>query len=492
MALLPIQQNQSTYPITFGPIILSSDHISSATGKTVTVVISKNGGAFASPSGAVSEVGNGIYQIAANATDSNTLGTLQVYVTATGCDPYNDSGQVVAYNPYASTNLGLSALPSANPTALNGLPTVGTGGGQIKPDGFGNVYIGGFLQTAITGTASQIAASFSTFWNVATGRATAASYNQGADNNVILSNGTYGNAALQTIVSACQTILNKFGFDSNNNVNSSLAAILGTALTETTGYLAAAFKKFFNIAVPTLTTGDINQTGDSYAVVNNGTYGNAALQTAIANITNFTSLAVMYGPTTMVRPETSTETYLFTMVVKNETGALVALDASPTITIKNTAGTDRSANLGAITNPQTGVYQVIYTCTYTDANEDLQMIASGAVATAPRIAFANSVVADAESNSALATILAQVNKMTFTVPNRIDATTTLDVAVADVTSDASARATGVSMIRALFNRFFNQVTQTATTQIVTNDAGSTVSTMATSDNGTTATKGKSS
>ena len=218
--------------------------------------------------------------------------------------------------------------------------TAGAGAGQINPDGAGNVFVGGFLQSAITGTASQIAASFSTFWNVVTGRMTAASYNQGADNNVILSNGTYGNAALQT---------------------------------------------------------------------------------AVASITNFTSLAVLYGPTTMVRPQTSTEAYLFTMVVKNETGALVALDASPTITIKNTAGTDRSANLGAITNPQTGIYQVIYTCTYTDANEDLQMIASGTVATAPRIAFANSVVADAESNSSLATILAQVNKFGFDGSNNVKA-----------------------------------------------------------------------
>ena len=100
MALIPIQQNQSTYPITFGPIILSSDHISSATGKTLTVVISKNGGAFASPSGAVTEIGDGIYQIAGNSTDSNTLGPFQVYATATGCDPYNDSGPVVAFNPY--------------------------------------------------------------------------------------------------------------------------------------------------------------------------------------------------------------------------------------------------------------------------------------------------------------------------------------------------------------------------------------------------------
>lgn len=44
-----------------------------------------------------------------------------------------------------------------------------------------------------------------------------------------------------------------------------LTQILGTTLTETVGgYLTAAFKKFFDIAVPVFTTAAINQTGDSY------------------------------------------------------------------------------------------------------------------------------------------------------------------------------------------------------------------------------------
>ncbi len=42
-----------------------------------------------------------------------------------------------------------------------------------------------------------------------------------------------------------------------------LVAILGTALTETAGYLAAAFKKFFNIETPVLTVASVNQTIDN-------------------------------------------------------------------------------------------------------------------------------------------------------------------------------------------------------------------------------------
>jgi len=52
-----------------------------------------------------------------------------------------------------------------------------------------------------------------------------------------------------------------------------LAAILGTALTETAGWLAAGFKKLFNVATPVTTLESVNQTGDSYAVVTNATYG---------------------------------------------------------------------------------------------------------------------------------------------------------------------------------------------------------------------------
>jgi hypothetical protein len=50
-------------------------------------------------------------------------------------------------------------------------------------------------------------------------------------------------------------------------VKANLAQILGTALTETAGYLAAGFKKFFNVATPVLTAESVNQTGDAYAKV---------------------------------------------------------------------------------------------------------------------------------------------------------------------------------------------------------------------------------
>ncbi len=95
-----VAKSNTSVPIRF-LMVLSSDHITGATGKTPTVTIAKNTGSFAAPAGAVSEVGNGFYQIAPNAADANTLGPLLVNATASGCDPCSDQFDVIDYNPNA-------------------------------------------------------------------------------------------------------------------------------------------------------------------------------------------------------------------------------------------------------------------------------------------------------------------------------------------------------------------------------------------------------
>ena len=60
-----IQQSTSSQPLVF-LMIDSSDHVSGKTGLSPTVTISKNGGAFASPAGGVTEIGSGLYKVAAN------------------------------------------------------------------------------------------------------------------------------------------------------------------------------------------------------------------------------------------------------------------------------------------------------------------------------------------------------------------------------------------------------------------------------------------
>ena len=113
-----IQQSTSSDPLFFF-LVLSSDHISPATGKTPTVTISKNGAAFAAPAGAVTEIANGWYQVAGNATDTNTLGDILLHAAeATSDNSDMTVAQVVAFNP-RNANLGLSNV-SANVAQWNG------------------------------------------------------------------------------------------------------------------------------------------------------------------------------------------------------------------------------------------------------------------------------------------------------------------------------------------------------------------------------------
>lgn len=105
-------------------LVSSTDHIAGVTGLSPTVTLSKAGGSFASPSGAVTEIGNGWYKVAGNATDTNTLGSLILHATGTGADPVDVEFAVVAFDPQDSVRMGQTALPNADAEASGGLATL--------------------------------------------------------------------------------------------------------------------------------------------------------------------------------------------------------------------------------------------------------------------------------------------------------------------------------------------------------------------------------
>lgn len=119
MAVL-IKQSSTQHPLLFF-LTSSTDHITGLTGlgSGATVTISKAGGSFATPSGAISEIADGWYQVAANATDTNTLGSIALHATGTGADPCDMLvADVVAFDP-TNANLGLTDV-SANVAQWNG------------------------------------------------------------------------------------------------------------------------------------------------------------------------------------------------------------------------------------------------------------------------------------------------------------------------------------------------------------------------------------
>ena len=66
-------------------MVLASDHVTPATGKTITAQISKDGGAFAACTNAASEIGSGLYKINFTATEMNA-DMIILKFTETNCD----------------------------------------------------------------------------------------------------------------------------------------------------------------------------------------------------------------------------------------------------------------------------------------------------------------------------------------------------------------------------------------------------------------------
>ena len=75
-------------------MIESADHITALTGATVTVNISKNGGAFGAAAGAVAEVSSGWYSVTLSTVDTGTAGDLAYHCTATSGDATDFVDQV--------------------------------------------------------------------------------------------------------------------------------------------------------------------------------------------------------------------------------------------------------------------------------------------------------------------------------------------------------------------------------------------------------------
>jgi hypothetical protein len=128
------------YTLTVAPTLPASPTSSDTYNQTnIGVLVSKDGSAWATPSGALTETGKGYYYIAANATDTNTIGPLKVhwdvYGSTAGISNESSPGFVIATNPYNATNGGFAALPNTVVATNGSLLTAGTGTSQLNPSG---------------------------------------------------------------------------------------------------------------------------------------------------------------------------------------------------------------------------------------------------------------------------------------------------------------------------------------------------------------------
>ena len=210
--------------IMFGPFVDKADGVTLKTdATTITDIDHATTGIFLSKNGATGAIRHqgiaaasvadayGMMKVTLDATDTGTVGRLRaMFAKAATYLPVQDDFIVLPANVYDSL-IGTDLLDVNQAQLIGTAPTEGAGG--------------------------RLAAGMTKLWDVATPVLTAASVNQSADNNTKLAD----------IQSRIPTALGADGF-----IKASLFGAMGTALTETAGYLAAAIVKLFNVATPLL------------------------------------------------------------------------------------------------------------------------------------------------------------------------------------------------------------------------------------------------
>ena len=109
---------QSTAYVVMFKAYLSSDHVTEATGKTIAITISKNGGAFGNPNAGATnatEVSSGWYKFTLDATDTGTIG------------PVAYRGAVATIDDVGVVLNVVSAVADVNIAKVNGVTVTGDG-----------------------------------------------------------------------------------------------------------------------------------------------------------------------------------------------------------------------------------------------------------------------------------------------------------------------------------------------------------------------------
>lgn len=166
-------------------------------------------------------------------------------------------------------------------------------------------------------------------------------------------------------------------FQVEARVRSNMVAILGTALTETAGLIAAGFKKFFNIATP---TGTVNSLPDAVPGANGGVFiagANAATSVTTALTANITgdlsgSVGSVTGAVTLAASQLVFKKNVaranFAFPMYDSTGALKS-GLTVTAEIRKDAGVAFAALAGSVSEiGSTGWYTVDFAQAETNAD----------------------------------------------------------------------------------------------------------------------------
>lgn len=137
----------------------------------------------------------------------------------------------------------------------------------------------------------------------------------------------------------------------------------------------------------------------------------ASILSAVQGLNNLSAKVNVYAAPLMEIPESGSLVYAFTVIVRDDEDKLVNLDSTPTIAAANAAGTSRSANLSAVSNPATGRYTFTYTVASTHAAESLRVTISGTVSGEARYSEWIGAVVDYDSLTVLQAIKAKTDNL---------------------------------------------------------------------------------
>jgi hypothetical protein len=342
------RNNPTPLPLIIGTITQISDGAVQTTG--VSVSVSKDSGAYVAGANTPTvEQGEWSYTPSQAETDCNSL---RIVLYKTGC--YSRSMQAVFTASGSFGYAGTDQSKIANPTA-----TVALTNTSVKS-----------VTDAVSANMTQIA-----------GQATSASAPVNFPASVA-NETTVASRATQTSVNSIPTNPLLTTDSRLNNLNAPISDIPTNPLLTTDARL-----NFLDASIATSTSSILG---------------------AITGINNLSAKCNLFGSAVLEAPETGSSVYEFTLVVNDDEGKLVNLDAAPTVTATNSTGTNRSTNLSAVTNPSVGRYRFTYTVVSTHPRESLRIECSGTISTEARYAIWAGAVVDFDQSTVLAQIVSDL------------------------------------------------------------------------------------
>lgn len=135
----------------------------------------------------------------------------------------------------------------------------------------------------------------------------------------------------------------------------------------------------------------------------------STLQSQITALNNLSAKANWFGSALLEVPDSGTRAYVYELVIKDDEDKLVNLDSLPTITLTNSAGTDRSSLITTgIANAATGRYTLTITVGTSTTNEALVLRAAGTISAEARYAVLALQVVDYDSATLINSIYTRI------------------------------------------------------------------------------------